>query len=319
MRPLPAARRIGVHLPLAGGMVRAVERAHEIGANAIQVFADNPTAWRRRAGPPAELDAFRTRAAELGIGPIAIHASYLVNLGGPVDEHFERSVHLLAHEMSIAPGFGAAFVNVHIGSHKGTGLEAGIARAAEGIRRVIEAVPSQPGGALLVLENSAGGGGGFGTTVEELAALLEAAAACGVPAERLAVCLDTAHLWSAGHDVATAEGVDAVLAEFDARIGLERLVMVHLNDSRVSCGSRLDRHEHLGAGEMGPGEGLGRFLTHPRLGHVAYLLETPGMDAGYDAINMGRARDLVAGRPLATLPPEAFELPSARSRTPAPG
>jgi deoxyribonuclease IV len=299
-------------------MVRAVERAHAIGADAIQLFADNPTAWKRRAEPPSELAAFRARVAELGIGPITIHASYLVNLGGPDDELHHRSIELLASELAVAPGFGARFVNVHVGSHKGAGLEAGIARAADGIARALDAAPPPPEGPLLVLENSAGGGGGFGTKVEELARLFDAIAARGVPAERVALCLDTAHLWGAGHDVATAAGADAIVADVGARIGLERLVMVHLNDSKVGRGSRLDRHQHLGAGEMGPGEGLARLLVHPRLAHVAYYLETPGMDIGYDAINVARARDLAAGRPLAPLPPEALELPSARARTPAP-
>jgi deoxyribonuclease-4 len=168
------------------------------------------------------------------------------------------------------------------------------------------------------MENSAGGGGGFGTTIEELSRLLDAVGDRGVPAGRVALCLDTAHLWGAGHDVATAAGADSIVAEVEARVGLERLVMLHLNDSKVGRGSRLDRHQHLGAGEMGPGEGLARLLVHPRLAHVAFYLETPGMDVGYDAVNVARARDLAAGRPLAALPPGALELPSARARTPAP-
>jgi deoxyribonuclease-4 len=299
-------------------MVRAVERAHAIGAEALQVFADNPTAWKRRAEPPAELPAFRSRLAELRIGPIAVHASYLVNLAGPDDELHGRSVELLAHELAAAPGFGARFVNVHVGSHKGAGLEAGIGRVAEGVARALEAVPAPPYGPLLVLENSAGGGGGIGVTVEELARILEAIATRGLAADRVGICLDTAHLWGAGHDVSTAEGVDAVIEEVAARIGLERLVMVHLNDSKVGRGSRLDRHQHLGAGAMGPGRGLARILADPRLAQVVYYLETPGMDDGYDAVNLARARDLAAGRPLADLPPEALELPSARARTPAP-
>jgi len=118
-------------------------------------------------------------------------------------------------------------------------------------------------------------------------------------------------------DVATPEGIDAVVAEVEARIGLRRLVMVHLNDSKAALGSRLDRHQHLGAGEMGDGAGLARLLTHPALAHVAYFLETPGMDEGYDAVNMERARRLAAGRPLDPLPPGAFELRGARARTPA--
>ncbi len=299
-------------------MVRAVERAHAIGADSIQVFADNPTAWKRRAEPPAELAAFRSRLGELGIGPIAIHAPYLVNLAGPDDEQHERSVALLVNEMETAPGFGARFVNVHVGSHKGSGVEAGISRLADGVARVLQETEGGPAAPLLVLENSAGSGDALGTTVEELQRILEATAARGVPAQRLALCLDTAHLWGAGLDVGSPEGVDALLDDVASRIGLGRLVMVHLNDSRVARGSRLDRHEHLGAGEMGDGAGFARLLTHPGLAHVAYYLETPGMDKGYDAVNMARARDLARGVPLLPLPAEAFALRGARARTPAP-
>jgi len=305
-------------------MVRAVERAAAIGADALQVFADNPTAWKRRAEPPAELPAFRERLAALGIGPVAVHASYLVNLAGPAEDLFERSVALLAHELAVAPAYGARFVNVHVGSHKGAGLEAGVARVADGVARVLADFPGDgetpvgsPEAPLLVLENSAGNGDGIGANLDELEAIFEAVAVRRVPAARLGLCLDTAHLWGAGHDVATAEGVDALLGALAARIGLERLVMIHLNDSRAARGSRLDRHEHLGAGEMGEGAGLARLLTHPALGHVAYFLETPGMDQGYDAVNIARARSLAAGRPLQPLPGEAFELHGARSRTPA--
>ena len=305
-------------------MVRAVERAAAIGADALQVFVDNPTAWKRRAEPPAELPAFRERLAALGIGPIAVHASYLVNLAGPADDLFERSVALLAHELAVAPDYGARFVNVHVGSHKGAGIEAGVARVADGVARVLAGIPGgletpggSPGVPLLVLENSAGGGDGIGATLAELEAILEAVAVRRVPADRLGLCLDTAHLWGAGHDMATAEGVDALVEALAAGIGLERLVMIHLNDSRTTRGSRLDRHEHLGAGAMGEGAGLARLLTHPALAHVAYFLETPGMDQGYDAVNVARARSLAAGLPLDRLPPEAFELRGARSRTPA--
>jgi deoxyribonuclease-4 len=305
-------------------MVRAAERAAAIGADALQVFIDNPTAWKRRMEPPAELPAFRERLAALGIGPIAVHASYLVNLAGPAEDLFERSVALLAHELAAAPSFGARFVNVHVGSHKGAGVEAGVARVADGIARVLEGVPTGaevavglPDAPLLVLENSAGSGDGIGVNLEELEAIFEAVAIRGIAAGRVGLCLDTAHLWAAGHDVATAEGVDALVDALAARIGLERLVMIHLNDSKATRGARLDRHEHLGAGEMGAGAGLARLLTHPALAHVAYFLETPGMDQGYDAVNLARARVLAAGLPLDPLPPEAFELRGARSRTPA--
>ena len=253
-----------------------------------------------------------------------MHASYLVNLAGPAEDLFERSVALLAHELAVAPDYGARFVNVHVGSHKGAGVAAGVARVADGVARVLADVPggAQTAGSpvcapLLVLENSAGSGDGVGATLEELEAILEAVAARGVPPGRVGLCLDTAHLWAAGHDVATSAGVDALVEALAAGVGLERLVMIHLNDSKATRGARLDRHEHLGAGEMGAGAGLARLLTHPALAHVAYYLETPGMDQGYDAVNVARARSLAAGLPLEPLPPEAFELRGAGSRTPA--
>jgi len=315
----PGDRRIGAHLPLGGGMVKAVERAHQIGADVIQIFADNPTAWRRRPEPPHELPVFRDRLVTLDIGPVAIHAPYLVNLAGPDETFFDRSVAVLAHDLQAAPGFRARFFNVHIGSHLGTGVEAGIARLADGLRLALAEVDDGVDATMVVLENSAGGGFGLGTDVAELAAIAEAVAARGIQEARIGFCLDAAHAWGAGIDLADPEALDAFLADFDARIGLERLVMVHLNDSKAERGSRLDRHEHIGAGRIGA-VGLALLLCHPALEHVAYYLETPGMDEGYDAVNMARARDLVAGRPLNELPPEAMTLRGSRSRTgPAPG
>ena len=315
-RMLPDGRRLGAHLPLGRGMVRAVERAHEIGATALQVFADNPTAWRRRAAPPGEGPAFRDRLGALDIHPVAIHASYLVNLAGPEEDFFEGSVEVLASDLRAAPGFAARFVNVHIGSHRGTGVAAGIERLADGLALVLAEVDGTGGGeapARIVLENSAGSGFGLGVDVAELAAIAEAAARRNLPVDRIGFCLDVAHAWAAGIDVGNPSAVDAFLADFDARVGLDRLVMVHLNDSKSECGSRIDRHEHLGAGQIGV-TGLRHVLIHPALGHATYILETPGMDEGYDAINVGRAHDIAAGRPLAELPPEALEIVSGRSR-----
>jgi len=321
---LPDGRRIGPHAALGAGMAKAVERAAAIGASTIQVFSDNPTAWRRRADLPRELPAFRARVAERDLHPLAVHAAYLVNLAGPDPDFFDRSCTVLAAELRMARAFGARFVNVHIGSHRGAGVDAGAERVAEGIRRVLEAVETSEAGLddgagapMLVLENGAGGGWGLGATLEELRMVDEAVDAAGVDRSRVGYCLDTAHLWGAGYAVDTTAGVDELIAGFDRAIGLRRLRMVHLNDSRAELGSRTDRHEHLGAGRIGP-EGLGRFLTHPGLAHVAYYLETPGMDEGYDAVNLARALDLAAGRPLAPMPPEAFELRSPRSRSAPP-
>jgi deoxyribonuclease-4 len=311
---LANGRRLGAHLPLGNGMVRAAGRAAEIGASAIQVFTDNPTSWHRRDSLPAELPAFRARLAELDIAPIAVHAPYLVNLAGSDDAFFERSVATMTHELLVAEAYGARYVNMHIGSHRGAGPETGALHLARGLRRVLDEAGDGAPGVTLVLENGAGSGFGMGVTIEDLAAIDDAAARAGVDRARVGFCLDTAHLWGAGYAIDRPEAVDGVLAELDARLGIERLRMIHLNDSREACGSRLDRHEHLGAGRIGTA-GLQRFLCHPALDHVLYVIETPGMDAGYDAVNMARAFDIAAGHGLEPLPPEAFEVRSAKGRS----
>jgi deoxyribonuclease-4 len=314
---LPHGRRLGAHLPVANGLRKTVDRAVTIGADALQIFSDNPTAWRRRREPRRELAAFRERLAEHDVRPVAIHASYLINLPGPDGATYQRSIDLLSVELAGAFAYGARFVNAHIGSHRGSGVETGIARLVDGIETVLERARadeavSEEGHALLVLENSAGGGGGLGTSIEELAAIADRLDGRGIGREDVAFCLDTAHAWGAGIDVGDPAAIDAFLGAFDERIGLDRIVLVHLNDTRSALGSRTDRHEHLGAGRIGP-IGLGHVLRHPALAHAPAIIETPGMDVGYDAINLARARALATGRPLERLPREAFELAGSAS------
>lgn len=297
----PDGRRIGAHLPLGLGMVRAIERAHDIGLDTLQVFSDNPTAWRRRAEPSKELPAFRDRLAELDMGPVAIHAPYLVNLAGSDPDLVARSVGLLISELTAAPGYRARFVNVHSGSHHGTDAASGIARLADAIARVFDEVEDGPDAAIVVLENSAGSGDVLGSRIEELAAMLDAVSARGVPSRRVAICLDTAHLWGAGYPISDPAEVDRLVGDVDRLIGLDRLAMIHFNDSRAALGSKADRHEHVGAGGIGAA-GMGALVRHPRLRDVAYYLETPAMDEGYDAVNAGRVRDLAAGRALGPIP-----------------
>jgi deoxyribonuclease IV len=226
---------------------------------------------------------------------------------------------MLASELETAPTFGARFVNVHIGSHRGSGVEVGIGRLVDGIEQVLARSDGRGADTMVVLENSAGGGGGLGTGLEELAAIADGLAARKLAPADVGFCFDVAHAWGAGIDVGDPTSIDAFLAGFDERIGLDRLVMVHLNDTRSAFGSRTDRHEHLGAGRI-PVSGLTHILRHPRLAHTAYILETPGMDVGYDAVNIERARTLWAGKKLPTLPPEAFELAgSSRGRMSAAG
>jgi deoxyribonuclease-4 len=310
-------RRIGVHLALGHGMVRAADRAREIGATALQVFADNPTAWRRRAEPHRELPAFRERLGAHDLRPIAIHGSYLVNLAAPDAESRDRSIDLVISELRAAPGYGAAIVNIHAGSHREAGEAAGVEALADGVARALAEVDSGPGAARLVVENSAGGGWTIGVSIEDLARIADAVARRGVPAERFGFCLDTAHLWGGGHPIDNPEGVDALFTEVERLLGPDAVALVHLNDSKAELGSRSDRHEHLGAGRIGPA-GLGHLLRHPVVAGLPVILETPGMDEGWDGVNMARALDLLADRPLEPLPEHAFTVRGSRARASGP-
>ncbi len=282
--------------------MRAARRSRQIGARALQIFSDNPTAWRRRPEPPPEADDFVADAAREGIATISIHASYLINLAGSAEPFASQSRAGLLYEMQRAPAYGATLVNTHIGSHRGSGADAGLRRIVESVVAVLRASPSS---VRLVLENSSGGGDMLGSRLEDLALILEGIGA-DADADRLAFCLDTAHLWGAGYDISSAEGAVAVVDRFDALVGLDRLPLIHLNDSRSLLGSRADRHEHVGAGRIGPG-GLGALLRDPRLAATTFIMETPGADEGYDAVNLRRAWLLWGGATeLPVLPPKAF-------------
>jgi deoxyribonuclease-4 len=289
----------------------AARRARQIGATALQIFSDNPTAWRRRTESPPNAPDFIDYLQRNDIAPIVIHASYLINLAGSAEPFASQSRSGLAHELQRAPDYGALMVNTHIGSHRGGGREAGLRRIVDNVDAVLV---DSPASVTLVLENSSGGGDNLGSRLEDLAAILERVSEGS--RDRVAFCLDTAHLWGAGYDISRVERAVAVLDRFDELIGLDRLALVHLNDSRSELGSRSDRHEHLGGGRIGP-EGLAAFLRDPRLAEgTAFMLETPGVDEGYDAVNMRRALLLFTGeRSLPQLPPKAFRLTRRATRT----
>ncbi len=303
------APRVGIHLGVAGGLLKAARRARQIGAAALQIFSDNPTAWRRRSEPPGDASAFVAYCEANGIQPVAIHASYLINLAGTAEPFASQSRAGLIYELQRAPQYGASLVNAHIGSHRGGGPETGLRRIAENVAAILAEAPA---GVSLVLENAAGGGDNLGSTIEELAAILGRVPAA--LASQIRFCLDTAHLWGAGYEVSSPEVVASVLDRFDELIGLDRLALVHLNDSRSTLGSRVDRHEHVGAGRIGPA-GLAAFLRDPRLAsRTTIVLETPGVDEGYDAVNVRRALLLYRGDRLPELPPRAFKLTRRSTR-----
>lgn len=292
-----------MHLGVDRGFTRAARRSRQIGATALQFFSDNPTAWRRRAGLPPDAAEFVGYAADAGLAPIAIHASYLINLAGSAEPFATQSRAGLITQMQRAPDYGATLVNTHIGSHRGTGRTAGMQRIVDTVRAVLA---ESPPGVRLVLENSTGGGDMLGSSLEQLAAILDGVSSSDAGTDGLAFCLDTAHLWGAGYDISTEGGATAVVDRFAELLGLEALALVHLNDSRSPLGSRTDRHEHIGAGRIGP-LGLGAILRDPRLRAATFIMETPGVDEGWDATNMRRARALYDGAvELPELPPRAF-------------
>lgn len=260
--------RIGRHVPTNANAVRAAEIAQRIGCNAIQIFASNPTGWSPTNGGEEQCVAFAEAARRLDLAPVVLHAPYLINLASPDGGNWEKSIALLRWTLQRGELLGASYVVFHVGSHKGAGVEAGLARIAQAIERIL---PETPPGVMLLLENSVGAGNVLGGDFEHLADTL---AVLPHYTDRLGVCLDTAHLWGAGHDISTAAAVLEVLRRFDEMIGLARLKVLHLNDTEKDLGSHRDVHARIGEGIIGE-EGLRALLCDPRLAHAAVLLETP--------------------------------------------
>ena len=261
--------RIGRHMPTHSKMVKAAECASSLGCEAIQVFVSNPTGWRPNADDPVGNAAFKAATEALALSPVVIHAPYLINLASPDALIWEKSIVLLTWTMQRGAQIGASYVVFHTGSHRGSGVEAGVTRIAQGVERVIAESPMS---VMLLLENDVGAGNAVGHSFEQLAQVLHL-----LPEaleERVSVCLDTAHLWGAGHDISSVEAASRVLNHFDETVGLRRLKVLHLNDTEMALGSHRDVHARLGEGIIGE-EGLHTFLTDPRLEHVAIILETP--------------------------------------------
>src|SRR5437660_3677059 len=260
--------RLGRHMPTNSKPVKAAQIAQQIGCNAIQIFASNPTGWRPAGDNPAACAAFAQAVSICELDPVVIHAPYLINLASPDDLIWEKSITLLSWTLQRAALLGAKYVVFHTGSHRGSGVDAGIARIAQAIARIL---PETPPEVILLLENDVGAGASLGHSFEQLSAVLDL-----LPqfAGRLDVCLDTAHLWGAGHDISSAPAAQQVLHHFDEIIGLSHLKVIHLNDTEMALGSHRDVHARLGEGIIGE-EGLRALLCDPRLDHTAVLLETP--------------------------------------------
>lgn len=285
--------RVGRHMPTHSKMVKAATIAKQIGCETIQIFASNPTSWRVPAENLAEAYAFAEATRDCGLFPVVLHAPYLINLGSADETIWNKSLTLLAWTLRRAALLGAHYVVLHTGSHRGAGVQAGIARVAQGVAQALEQTPPE---VTLLLENDVGAGHTLGHSFEQLAAIL---AALPLFHERLGVCLDTAHLWGAGHDISTAAAASQVLRHFDQTVGCSRLKVLHLNDTKQTLGSHRDAHARLGEGMLSE-EGLCTLLGDARLEHMAVILETPIVtdehgkeDWQHDAEQIARAKRLL--------------------------
>ena len=258
---------IGAHVSTAGGLVRALERAEERGAESMQIFNQSPRAWRPTKYSSDDFAAFRERIAESPVKSVYIHAVYLINVASDDAEVRRKSLASLTHALSVGDGIGAGGVIVHPGSGKGQAPEPTFKKLGKAMKAALAGTESCP----LLFENTAGAGFTIGRSFEELARVVEVSG--GGP--RLGVCLDSCHLLASGYEVRNRSAFKAVVDDYDRVVGLDRLHALHLNDSKVAFGSNVDRHANLGEGELGE-EGIRVFLGERRFKELPVLVEVPG-------------------------------------------
>ncbi|GAB2818876.1 deoxyribonuclease IV [Actinocorallia aurea] len=256
---------IGAHVPVAGGLgTGSLKYAAEIGAEAVQVFVSNPRGWAQAAGRPAEDDKLRESPL-----PVFVHAPYLVNFGTPSEDTLEKSVSSVAHSLARGAQIGARGVVVHTGSAVTQTREEALAQVREHVLPLLDALPDDAPD--LLLEPMAGQGAMLCATVDQLGPYF--AALDHHP--KLGICLDTCHVFAAGHDLAAADGVAKTLDELVATVGPNRLKLIHANDSKDVCGSKKDRHENIGQGHIGESP-FAALLHHPTVAGIPFIIETPG-------------------------------------------
>lgn len=281
---------LGAHMSVAGGLHEAVRRAREVEATALQVFTKGPQRWAERELEDEEVEAFRTALESSDVRVTAAHDSYLINLASPREELFRKSRAAFRAELARSVELGLDHVVTHPGNATGGDRAEALRRNAEAIG---SALADAPGETMVLVETTAGSGTALGWEFGELARLLEAIP--GPERDRVGVCLDTCHVWAAGYDL--RDGYDGVMEKFREVVGLDRLRLLHLNDSVHPLGSRKDRHAEIGEGELGP-DAFRAVMTDPRLRDVPRIIETPKGDDPPDADrrNLRRLREMAAGR-----------------------
>ena len=274
---------LGVHIRIAGGLVKALDRAQYLGCEAVQLFSGNPNGWARTLLPQDVADKFRARTTELDIHPIILHTPYLLNLASPDDVIWTKSKSALADAVEKAPMLGAGYIVTHIGSHKGMGYKNGVKRIADAVRLALDADPYP----TIALELGAGAGNSIGSRFEQIADIMEHLSDI---IDRVGICIDTAHLWGSGYDISTEDGVSNMFDQLDHYVGMDKLKVVHLNDTQKDLASHADRHYHIGHGQIGL-DGFRAILQHPATRDLPGIIETPD-DIEWDKRNLTALRKL---------------------------
>jgi deoxyribonuclease IV len=283
-------KRIGVHVGTAGGTWTAVERAVAAGANTFQIFSSSPRKWRAAAVKPEDAKKMRELRAQHDVGPVAIHASYLINLCSQTESVRVNGVAAFRGEVERALALGAEYLVLHPGSWKGLTREEGLRLAAESIEKAIDGVAWQGKDFRILIENTAGAEFSLGGKLEQVAELVERLKACAP----VGVCLDTCHVHVSGYDIVSPDGYTETMLLVRDTVGFDAVKVWHCNDAKAAMGSKLDRHEHIGEGTIGA-EVFRRLLHDERFAHAVFIAETPVDAPGDEARNVGVLRTLAAG------------------------
>ena len=284
MAPASPKRRMGFHVSIGGGFPAAISRALERGCSCLQVFCGNPRGWQMEGRPAEEVEAFRRARAEADLEPLFAHSCYLINPCSRDESVRRRSVRRLAEELELSAAIGADCYVLHPGSHKGRQASWGVQRAARSVVEVLGRVQAPP---AVLLESMASphGPGGELATLGELAGRVQDAA----PGVCIGLAIDSCHVFAAGYDLRQAAEVDRLVNGIEKAMGLDRLRLLHVNDARDPCGSRRDRHEHIGQGQIGE-DGFRNLLGHPALRRLPLILETPWESVDADRCNLAAVR-----------------------------
>ena len=289
--------RLGAHMSAAGGLFKAFARGDEAGCDSMLVFTKSNRQWKAKPITDKDVEKYRKEAAEYDhIFPVAVHASYLINIASPDDALWEKSYTALKDEVERAAAFDIPLLTFHPGSFVSSDEEAGMARIAQGLKRLLEETAVSAPNVTICVETMAGQGTNIGRSFEQLAHILNLVG----DHERLGVCFDTCHVFAAGYDIRTPETYAATMDAFDKTVGLHKIKCFHLNDSKHELGSNKDRHEHIGQGHIGKA-GFANFVNDPRWAKHPAHLETPkteeddeGNEIEMDPVNLKALRDLMA-------------------------